>query len=617
MEASISSIGADEDARSAGVESSSSAILRWLGRREDNWLIIFDGADVGYEVVEGFMPPGKQGNILISSRNATMNRLSSSPSAYMEVIELNEDAAVELFVKSAQLSDLLPAERCHVEGIVRELCCLALAVDQAASSIATGICCIDDYLDVYKRRRLQLMDDDVFKGSSNYGRAVYTTWDISFSELEHRAASPSSNHASYKAAILLLGIFSCFHFDGIREETFRRAAETTDDNGHPLTVDSDSPLSHLLERSESDAWDPFNFRGAIRILTQFSLIHVDGGTIFSMHRLVHQWVQDRLPESSRSNMALLAANVLARSEDYEVSAEGYAHRQALLVHLIPLSVHLKQAGLMDQLSVDTMLRMARVYRVGGKLSDAEALLWQAIHLLQKDSSEVTGQYIDILSELAFILGLLRKSRKAEALERQVLEWREKHLGTNNVLTAVARSNLATTLHDLGELAQAKELKIQVLDWDKERLGMGHPDTYVSMANLACTLHAAGDFREARELQIQVLDWQKQNIGMNHPDTYREMGNLACTLCALGDLSEAKELEIKVLEWRKQHFGMDHPVTFRTMANLAGTLYKLDELAEAKRLAEQVLDWCKAYYGLGHPHTISAMKNLAYYASGKT
>jgi hypothetical protein len=221
MEASIISIASDEDAKSTGVEASLPSILRWLGRRDDNWLMIFDGADLGYEVVEAFIPPGKYGNILISSRNATMSRLSLPSSAYMEVLELDEDAAIELFIKSANLASPSPAEHGHAKMIVRELCCLALAVDQAGSSIATEICHVDEYLSLYKRRRRQLMDDESFNGSSNYGRAVYTTWDISFVELERRASSLSPNSASYQAAILLLRIFSFFHFDGIREEIFR------------------------------------------------------------------------------------------------------------------------------------------------------------------------------------------------------------------------------------------------------------------------------------------------------------------------------------------------------------------------------------------------------------
>jgi tetratricopeptide (TPR) repeat protein len=611
MEASISAIASDEDAKCAGVEASSPSVLRWLSRRDDNWLMIFDGADVGYEVVEAFIPAGKHGNILISSRNATLDRLASSSSAYIEVVELDRDAAVKLFIKSAKLGSLSPGEQGHIELIVRELCCLALAVDQAASSIRTGICRIDEYLDLYKRRRLQLMDDPFFKGSSNYGRAVYTTWDISIAELEHKASSSASDSASYATAILLLRIFSFFHFDGIREEIFRRAAEATDDDWCPLEVDPNGPLSHLLARLESNTWDSFHFHVAIRILTQFSLIHSNGSTIYSMHRLVHQWMQDRLSTSSHNETALLAAAVLARSEDYGESAEDHAHRRALLTHLIALSGRLKQAGLMNQLSADTMKRMARVYCEGGKPADAEVLLCQAISLLQKDTSEATEQSIHLFAELASALGELGRLREAEGLERQVLEWLEKHFGTNHVLTVTARNNLAATLHNVGELDRAKELQIQVLDWRKEHQGMDHPGTYWAMANLAATFRKLREYVKAKELEVRVLDWRKEYLGMEHPDTYLAMASLAATFRGLKEFVEAKELDTQVLDWRKEYLGMDDPETYLAMSNLVVTLYHLDELSEAKELAVQVLDWRNVHLGPTHPLTRLAMNKLAY------
>jgi hypothetical protein len=60
------------------------------------------------------------------------------PSPTWKIIAFDEDAAVELFVKSAKLGSLSPAEQGYVDAIVRELCCLSLAVNQAGSSIATG-----------------------------------------------------------------------------------------------------------------------------------------------------------------------------------------------------------------------------------------------------------------------------------------------------------------------------------------------------------------------------------------------------------------------------------------------------------------------------------------------
>ena len=73
-------------------------------------------------------------------------------------------------------------------------------------------------------------------------------------------------------------------------------------------------------------------------------------------------------------MALLAAIILGRSENYGNRAEDHAHRRVVLVHLTILSPHLKHMGLVDQLSANTMDRMAYVYRRGGKPVDAEMLL---------------------------------------------------------------------------------------------------------------------------------------------------------------------------------------------------------------------------------------------------
>jgi len=57
--------------------------------------------------------------------------------------------------------------------IVNELCLLPLAVDQAGAAIRSGLSNIDDYLDIYSRRRQELLADPIFQGASNYGRAVY------------------------------------------------------------------------------------------------------------------------------------------------------------------------------------------------------------------------------------------------------------------------------------------------------------------------------------------------------------------------------------------------------------------------------------------------------------
>ena len=53
----------------------SDSVLQWISQRT-NWLMIFDGADGHYQSVERFFPPQNGGNILITSRNVGLKRIS-------------------------------------------------------------------------------------------------------------------------------------------------------------------------------------------------------------------------------------------------------------------------------------------------------------------------------------------------------------------------------------------------------------------------------------------------------------------------------------------------------------------------------------------------------------
>ena len=54
----------------AAAQNSVDSVLQWISFLQEEWLIVFDNADVPPpEVVEKFIPPGNRGNILITSRN--------------------------------------------------------------------------------------------------------------------------------------------------------------------------------------------------------------------------------------------------------------------------------------------------------------------------------------------------------------------------------------------------------------------------------------------------------------------------------------------------------------------------------------------------------------------
>src|SRR6202035_5089751 len=120
---------------------------------------------------------------------------------------------ISLLLKAAFLDDTSELRQASMP-IVKELCYLPLAVDQAGAAIGCGLCDMGDYLQVYSECRQTLLAHSSFEGASNYGRAVYTTWELSYLALKDKVAKGKSEMDAQAAesAIVILQTFAFFHF---------------------------------------------------------------------------------------------------------------------------------------------------------------------------------------------------------------------------------------------------------------------------------------------------------------------------------------------------------------------------------------------------------------------
>ena len=112
--------------------------------------MVFDNADVlsPAQLEAYFPPPGKWGNILITSHNSAMQCLTL-PVNSLEVNEMEENDAIELLLKASCLDPTSMKFQSEASKIVKELFCLPLAIDQAGAYIASGATTIGDYLAKY------------------------------------------------------------------------------------------------------------------------------------------------------------------------------------------------------------------------------------------------------------------------------------------------------------------------------------------------------------------------------------------------------------------------------------------------------------------------------------
>ena len=639
------------EAKSCMLDGSPESALHWIGSLKVNYAMVFDNADaLSPPELEGYFPPGQRGNILITSRNPTMQCLTS-PESSLEVTEMEENEAIILLLKASCLSSSSIDLKAEASNIVKELCCLPLAVDQAGAFIASGASDIGDYLDKYLYHRESLLSHSEFTGASKYNKSVYGTWELSYKEIQKRAESDDF-HKSRAAgsALFLLALFPFLHHESINEEIFSYAATQKNRRvSYP-----DLPLAYsvldykLLSLNKDGTWDNFIFKEGVRVLWSFCLIKKGlSHNVHSMHPLVHAWGIDRMTVDERQRYSLMAFATLSASlknngsqsygfkrtlvthvrkniqynnnyfdDAYEkfgllLSDQGYSREAEKLVIKV-LNARNKVLGEEHPATIMAKANLAYIYRNMGKQrhTEAEKLGIEVLYARIKIFGEEHPATITAKASLASTYRDLGKHTEAEKLEIEVLHARNKNYGEENPVTLAAKANLAFTYSNLGKYMEAKELQIQVLDATNKIVGAEHPNALRAKASLACTYGDLGNHTEAEKLEIEVLHSRNKIFGAEHPNTIRTMGNLALTYCSLGRYREAEKLQAQVLHARNKIFGDEHLSTIRAIGQLASTYRYLGKYTEAEKLEIQVLDARNKVIGEEHPDTFKAMGNLA-------
>jgi len=276
----LQDIATDPDAQASCVKRSTKSVLQWLSRVEHDWLIVYDNVDADVDVTE-YLPQGDRGNILFTSRNLDLGYVPCG--ARIEVGGMDEGDAISLLLKSSSIAESSMQLREAAGLIVKELCYLPLAIDQAGAAIASGLCDIGDYLSRCSKHRQQFLADSTFQGVSNYGHTVYWTLDLSFAAINKLGTEGS------ESAIFILRTFPFLH-ENIMEDTIRQAAKVLDPSNLGDGGDTICLPPRFLQLDQEGNWDPSYFREGIRILLSYSIIEeaaISGS--YLIHPLVRSW----------------------------------------------------------------------------------------------------------------------------------------------------------------------------------------------------------------------------------------------------------------------------------------------------------------------------------------
>ena len=455
--------------------------LRELEFYRGRWLLLFDGAD-DLEEISDLFPPGIHGDVVYTSKDKMLRRL---PTSQMRCVSgLNDEEAPELLLKSARLNASSKGYQEQALAIVKELGYLALAIDQAGAYMARGECRLDDFLDIFNVHRHYLLQNEAYRGASGSDRAVYATWDLSYTAIARQADATVNEplRQGPKAALQILQVFPFLHNEGIMEDIFRFAAENYQSQPETECETNGQFPSALLRLRPDGGWESQSFRQGIRMLLSYSLITQESSQRqFSMHRLVHLWAYDRLTTIEKDQFGNQAQNILMKSITWRFNTTDYTFRRNLLPHITKFQ-------------------------------------------RQTNLTSVT-QKKEGMAKFALIFWEAGRWKEAEELDVQVMELCKKVLGEEHPHTLNSIGNLASTYRNQGRWKEAEELGVQVMELRKKVLGEEHPHTSLSMNNLAFTWRGQGRNAEAIKLMEECVYLRTRILGVDHPKTLSSSAEL--------------------------------------------------------------------------------------------
>ncbi|KAF4621764.1 hypothetical protein D9613_012112 [Agrocybe pediades] len=601
------------DLKSSGLSESPDSVLAWISRLEEDWLIMYDNAE---DSVAKYLPGGRRGNILMTSRNPGLARHTSG--AHLALDEMSEEDAFALFKSSGCHEFLSPEDERLSREIVSTLSFIPLAVDLAGAYTASssGFCDLHEYLELLSVKRAQVLNPLSIADATPYNNTIYGAWELSMKGLEDMAASSHARQEAAQSALAILQIFSFFHHSNIDESIFKRAAVTyhtasahENDFFHPPMLSSLS-LKILQRDGSKNDWDNGYFRKGIQMLLSASLIKksmVSERVVYSIHPLIHEWVRNK-HISQNQTLAQDAHIIMLSSMSFDV----VLYQQTIT----PLLPHIKayQQYTLDQILINQEYndyifgRLGFFYKCISLFREEENILLITIEN-QKQALGENMNTLNSMHKLALCLRNLGKLAEAEEMFSKVIALQTNILGDNHPSTLASRHNLGSLYIEKGQWEEAKAILLKVLEASTRVFGEENMDTLDSMHQLAHCLQNQGKLAEAEKIYSKVIALGTKILGDDHPSTLTSRNNLGSLYAEQGQWEKAKAILIPVVEACTRVFGEENMDTLYSMHGLARCLQNQGKQAEAEEMYSKVIALRTKILGDDHPSTLASRNNL--------
>ena len=510
--------------------------ISWLQDTSHSWLLILDNADSTDLDLAPFLPAGKFGSILITTRvPECVVHQNVGEDTYER---LDEGTAIELLLKACRIK--LSSRSDHEDSaraVADLLGCHALALTQAGAAISQGLCDLREYKDFFLDQRQLLLECFPSQAQSEYG-GVYATFEVSAKYLEAR------NDQIAEDALELLGFYASVHFTDFPEAAFEEALKNSTDEdvvSSRLTQDGEEDIgnlapwhvSHLPEFMQRSLHDMkssiFCFRQVRSLLVSLALVVFDSTSLTTrMHPVSHIWARDRMqkPEVSR-NAGLNGLSVLSLSLDnlYDVDISPLKWKLQPHIEFIAHSLRDWYDHERDFHFQQSLYRLS--YIIYHMRDDSVLLVLLSMIPIQPHESWVTtvnGLRIQQLH--ARYMCYYGNAREAVVLLEKIIEALVDTLAPENPQFFSWQHDLAQAYMKVEDFAKAIELLERIVSISDETMNLEHSHRLTSQHELARVYLQIDKTAKAIALLKSVVEIETRTLRSEHPDRLTSQYELA-------------------------------------------------------------------------------------------
>jgi tetratricopeptide (TPR) repeat protein len=623
------------------------------------WLFVLDNYDSPglFKKILDVTPHSSFGAVLFTSRHNGCTSLGTP----IPIPGMSQNDSTELLLRRAgierTISNLEQAKK-----VVDMLGYLPLAVDQSAAYIRSRRISPAEFVDHYQKRREKILKH--IPNVWDYHRAVdgreeetpvsvFGTWELSLQQ----ALDQSEDD---KATMDFLTCIAFFDNLDIRMEMFKASFER-----------SRKPLDWIALFTIDGEWDDLEYQDAVAALADLSLLQYRtcqgiageddqeegiSQRSFSLHPLVRDWIQLRIPANDRrvyvgQALGILRHYIESAGNDYQnwtlkerraamshvdacVEAQSkfvrswtdeeydsikdawvviykfyvddgrYPEAEAMCRQI--LEYDRKTRGESSQEVVDAEIRLTNVYLLRGAYNEAEDIIDRLRRGIDKCPVQMQISLFKNLAKIFF-----RQGRYDEAVTQyqDVLALQESFLPKEHLDVLDTRHLLAQVHRNQGRHDEAIDLYVTILEAYHTASLDDHLGALQCMVDLAGAYRALAQYHRAADYYDRAIAGVSARLSPDHPIALTSRLVRAINLRELSLNTEAEDAFRDIVERFGRILGPFHPDTLRAIMNFAILYDRSDRPAQAEELYRAALAGREQSMGVDNLYTMRTVERL--------